>query len=205
MKNIRTKWNSRYNEIQVPNQVINVVKLNQHLLPVSGKSLDLACGLGGNALRMAELGFASHAWDISDSAVHKVQEFAQERQLKLSIRQSDISQAEEQQKMIDEGFDVIIVSRFLLREVIPTINLALKPGGLIFYQTFVQESIVQESIVNSTDDSANIPKNNHFRLEPNELLHLFSGLRLRYYREEGLQGDTQRGFRNEAMLVAQKI
>ncbi len=200
MKNIRTKWNSRYNEIQVPNQVINVLKLNQHLLANSGKSLDLACGLGGNALRMAELGFASHAWDISDSAVHKIQEFAQERHLNLSIRQSDIAQAEEQQKMIDEGFDVIIVSRFLLRDVIPMIHLALKPGGLVFYQTFVQESIVD-----STHASSNIPKNNHFRLKPNELLHLFSELRLRYYREEGLQGNTQRGFRNEAMLVAQKV
>ncbi|MCK5696763.1 MAG: methyltransferase domain-containing protein [Gammaproteobacteria bacterium] len=200
MKNIRKKWNNRYNEIQVPNEVIQVLKLNQHLLSSHGKSLDLACGLGGNALRMAELGFVSHAWDISDSAVHKIQEFAHERHLNLSIRQSDISQVEEQQQMINEGFDVIIVSRFLLRDIIPIIKLALKQNGLIFYQTFVQEEDV-----GTTEMTATIPKNNNFRLEPNELLELFSGLRVRYYREEGLQGDIDKGFRNEAMLVAQKI
>ncbi|MCU7799797.1 MAG: hypothetical protein KZQ70_06545 [gamma proteobacterium symbiont of Lucinoma myriamae] len=36
------------------------------------------------------------------------------------------------------------------------------------------------------------------------LIKLFPGLTLRYYREEGIQGDIEKGFRNEAMLVAQK-
>ena len=61
MQNIRKKWNNRYAAVHVPNQVIDVLELNLHLLPAQGKSLDLACGLGGNALRMAELGFDRHA------------------------------------------------------------------------------------------------------------------------------------------------
>ncbi len=191
MQKIRTKWNKRYADVHVPNQVINVLKLNQHLLPAQGKSLDLACGLGGNALRMAELGFNSHAWDISDFAVAKIQEFSQERQLSLSVRQSDISLESEQKIMMQEGFDVIIISRFLLRDIIPAVISALKPGGLIFYQTFVEANV-------------ETPQSSHYRLQPNELLTLFSSLTLRYYREEGLQGDINQGFRNEAMLVAQK-
>jgi len=198
MQEIRSKWNNRYADVHVPNQVINVLKLNQHLLPAQGKSLDLASGLGGNALRMAELGFSSHAWDISDSAVAKIEEFSQERQLSLAVRQSDISLQSEQELMVQEGFDIIIISRFLLREIIPSVIAALKPGGLIFYQTFV------EARVEASLDSADIPNNSHYRLQPNELLELFSGLTLRYYREEGLQGDINYGFRNEAMLVAQK-
>lgn len=194
MQEIRSKWNNRYEAVHVPNQVIEVLELNQHLLPAQGKSLDLACGLGGNALRMAELGFESHAWDISDSAIEKVQEFAQERQLSLLTRQCDISQYEQQKKMLEEGFDVIIVSRFLLRDIMPSLISALRPGGLIFYQTFVQDNVLSEEG----------PKNNHFRLQPNELIKLFSGLTLRYYREEGIQGDIEKGLRNEAMLVAQK-
>ena len=194
MQKIRTKWNKRYVDVHVPNQVINVLKLNQHLLPAQGKSLDLASGLGGNALRMAELGFSSHAWDISDAAVKKIQEFSRERKLSLSVRQSDISLHKEQQKMIEEGFDVIVISRFLLRDIIPSVIVALKPGGLIFYQTFVEASV----------ETTDIPQSSHYRLQPNELLTLFSGLTLRYYREEGLQGDINYGFRNEAMLVAQK-
>ncbi|MCU7799032.1 MAG: methyltransferase domain-containing protein [gamma proteobacterium symbiont of Lucinoma myriamae] len=160
MKEIIAKWNNRYEAVHVPNQVIDVLELNQHLLPTQGKSLDLACGLGGNALRMAELGFESHAWDISDSAITKIQEFAQERQLSLLTRQCDISQHEQQNKMLEEGFDVIIVSRFLLRDIMPSLISALRPCGLIFYQTFVQDKVLSEEG----------PQNNHFRLQPNELI-----------------------------------
>ncbi len=194
MEAIRKKWNDRYLPIQVPNQVIDVLELNLHLLPSQGKSLDLACGLGGNALRMAELGFDSHAWDLSDSAIHKVQEFAQERQLTLFTQQCDISQSQSQDRMMAEGFDVIIVGHFLLRDIIQSLISALRPGGLIYYQTFVEES----------DNNSDGPQNSHFRLQKNELLNLFSGLTIRYYREEGLLGQLERGFRNEAMLVAQK-
>ncbi len=193
MQNIRKKWNNRYAAVHVPNQVIDVLELNLHLLPAQGKSLDLACGLGGNALRMAELGFESHAWDLSDSAIDKVEEFAQERHLSVATRQSDISQDGQQIEMHKEGFDVIIVGHFLLREIVPSLISALRPGGLIYYQTFVEE-----------DESGNGPRNSHFRLRSNELLKLFSGLSIRYYREEGLLGDLAKGFRNEAMLVAQK-
>jgi tellurite methyltransferase len=41
-------------------------------------------------------------------------------------------------------------------------------------------------------------------LDDNELLALFNGLKLRFYREEGVLGDTSKGTRNQAMLVAQK-
>lgn len=199
MKEIRSKWNNRYEAVHVPNKVIDVLELNQHLLPAQGKSLDLACGLGGNALRMAELGFDSHAWDISDSAIEKLQEFAQERQLNLSAKQCDISLKEQQDKMLEEGFDVIIVSRFLLRNIMPSLIAALRPGGLIFYQTFVQDRVLYDK--NTLEEG---PKNYHYRLESNELIKFFPGLTLRYYREEGIQGDIEKGFRNEAMLVAQK-
>ena len=215
MEHARLKWNSRYESAHVPNQVIDVLELNLYLLSGQGKSLDLACGLGGNALRMAELGYESHAWDISDSAIAKVQEFSQERQLNVLTRQCDVSQ----ERLQADCFDVIIVSRFLLRDIVPSLIAALKPGGLIYYQTFVQEQIVQEQIaqarkLNDSETQEALlqeperpvegPKNSHFRLATNELLSLFSGLTMRYYREDGLLGELDKGLRNEAMLVAQK-
>jgi 2-polyprenyl-3-methyl-5-hydroxy-6-metoxy-1,4-benzoquinol methylase len=190
MEEIRKKWNERYANSMVPNQVINVLELNMHLLSGEGKSLDFACGLGGNALRLAEMGYESHAWDISDKAVEVIQEFAQERQLKLFTRQCDLSI----EKLEKESFDVIIVSRFLIRELADNLINALKPGGLLFYQTFTQARI----------DSNDGLKNSNFRLQDNELLVLFSELRLCFYREEGKLGDINKGFRNEAMLLAQK-
>jgi len=200
MEDARLKWNDRYETAHVPNQVIDVLELNLHLLPGQGKSLDLACGLGGNALRMAELGYESHAWDISDSAIAKVQEFSQERQLNVLARQCDVSQ----ERIQADCFDVIIVSRFLLRDIVPSLIAALKPGGLIYYQTFVQEQKAQEALLQEQERPIEGPKNSHFRLATNELLSLFSGLTMRYYREDGLLGELDKGLRSEAMLVAQK-
>ncbi len=186
----RKKWNNHYQQAHVPNQVVDVLRDNIHLLPASGFSLDLACGLGGNALRLAELGFDSHAWDISDTAVEKVQEFAAERKLTVHTRSCDI-----QQGMLDRNsFDVIVVSRFLSRSLMPEIIQALRPQGLIFYQTFTQQQCV----------NSQGPRNNDYRLSGNELLDCFKQLTIRVYREEGFAGDISRGFRNEAMLVAQK-
>jgi 2-polyprenyl-3-methyl-5-hydroxy-6-metoxy-1,4-benzoquinol methylase len=199
METIRLKWNERYGSVHVPNQVIDVLEINQHLLPKEGRSLDLACGLGGNALRMAELGFESHAWDISDAAIQKVNEFASERQLNLFSKQCDINQQYQQVEMLEKGFDVIIVSRFLLREIMPTIISALRPEGLIFYQTFIEEEPLR-----ATGALATGPQNNYFRLQCNELLNLFSALTIRYYREDGSLGNIDKGLRNEALLVAQK-
>jgi len=193
----QTKWNERYQDVHVPNQVIEVLNNNQHLLPEGGKSLDLACGLGGNALRLAELGFESHAWDISDIGLLRVNEFAHERKLKIITRQCDISSIEQQKQLAKEKFDVIIVSRFLLREMIPLLITALNPGGVIFYQTFVQ---VNEQD-NATEQPSTGPKNALFRLQRNELLNLFSSLTLRYYREDGISSEQA----DEAMLVAQKL
>ncbi len=194
MAEARNKWNERYQNVHVPNQVIDVLELNQHLLNGQGRSLDLACGLGGNALRLAELGYDSYAWDISDAAIEKVREFALERQLTVHARQCDVSEA----LLERESFDVILVSRFLVRDLVPALIKALKPGGLIFYQTFTQELLPE------LHEQESGPKNPHYRLKVNELQQLFAPLTLRYYREEGLLGDTSKGIRNEAMLVAQK-
>ena len=179
----------------MPNHVIDVLELNQHLLSGKGKSLDFACGLGGNAIRMAELGYESHAWDISDSALQKLEEFSKERKLSLITKQCDVSQAIPPR----ESFDVIIVSRFLLRDVIPSLVDALKPDGLIFYQTFVQQESHQSKTIASSG-----PNNINYRLKKNELLRLFSALNICYYREEASLGNMDKGIRNEALLVAQK-
>ncbi len=133
---------------------------------------------------------------MSDKAIEKVQEFAQERQLSICARQCDVSHT----LLEPESFDVILISRFLVRELIPSLIGALKPGGLIFYQTFTQEVL---PALSQNQDSG--PNNIKYRLKLNELQQLFSALSLRYYREEGLLGDITKGIRNEAMLVAQKL
>ncbi|WP_246598886.1 class I SAM-dependent methyltransferase [Methylogaea oryzae] len=162
---------------------------NAHLLPPSGRALDLACGLGGNALLLARLGLRVHAWDISPVAVERLRLAAAEPGLAIDAEVRDAENAPWPQAF----FDVIVVSRFLCRPLAGPIAAALKPGGLLFYQTFVGDKA--EGIG---------PSNPDYLLERNELLRLFAGLRVIAYREEGLVGDMGRGFRNEAMLVAQQ-
>jgi hypothetical protein len=55
----------------------------QHLLPDHGVALDLAAGLGGNALLLAWYGLATHAWDISPVAMERLRGFAAERGLSV--------------------------------------------------------------------------------------------------------------------------
>ena len=94
---------------------------------------------------------------------------------------------------LPETFDVIVVSYFLDRGIIPALIQALKPGGLIFYQTFTHQRVSDRG-----------PQRAEFRLADQELLHLFSELQVLFYREEGCVGDVQNGFRDEAMLIGRK-
>ncbi|MCG8052244.1 MAG: methyltransferase domain-containing protein, partial [Candidatus Thiodiazotropha endolucinida] len=167
-----------------------VLLSNAHLLPEQGSALDLACGLGGNALFLAQRGFTVEAWDLSSVAIQRLAQSAGQLKLnKLHARVRDV----ESQPPQTEQFDVIVVSYFLERSLTPTLIQALKPGGLVFYQTFTRHAVSSEG-----------PQNPAFRLADQELLQLFSQLQVRVYREEGRLGDLSLGSRDVAMLVAQK-
>jgi len=168
-----------------------VLAANRHLLPARGRALDLACGLGGSALLLAEHGLDSHAWDYAAGAVARVAATAEARGLPLGAAQRDVLAAPPE----PASFEVIVVSRFLARPLCPAIAAALRPGGLLFYQTFTRERPV-------TTAASGGPKNRDFLLAPNELLQLFAGLRLIHYREDAGYGEPSRGERSEAWLVA---
>ena len=114
---------------------------------------------------------------------------ALERQLSIQAGVRDV----ESDPPPPETFDVIAVSYFLERDIIPALIQALKPGGLIYYQTFTRQRVSDRG-----------PQRAEFRLADQELLQLFSGLQVLFYREEGCVGDVQKGFRDEAMLVGRK-
>jgi hypothetical protein len=96
---------------------------------------------------------------------------------------------------LPSSFDVIVVSRFLERRLAAALIDALKPEGLLLYQTFTQVTV----------GAVWSPTNPAYRLAPQELLTLFQPLRVLVYREEGRVGNTTCGWRNEALLVAQKV
>ena len=184
------KWDHIYTENnKETGQPCRVLSAHSHLLPPTGLALDLACGRGANALYLASKGHATSAWDISEVAIQALADRAERNGLPLTVEQRDVSA----HPPPPASFDIIVVSRYLERTIVPDIIAALKDGGLLFYQTFIREK---------TADFG--PHNPAYRLQPNELLHLFQSLHIIYYHEEGTTGDTDQGFRNEAMLIAQK-
>jgi len=184
------KWDRRYREggTEAPAPA-RVLVDNGHLLPSAGRALDLACGLGGNALWLAERGLEVSAWDVSPVAIERLAARAGRLGLVIDAEVRDVCD----QPPAPASFDVIVVAHFLARSLAPRLVRALRPGGLLFYETFTRERVGEGG-----------PSNPDFLLGPNELLGLFRPLHVLAYREEGRAGDTDRGFRDKAWLVAQK-
>lgn len=186
---LRHKWDLRHTGNDHPAQPCAVLADNAHLLPRQGTALDLACGLGGNALFLAKLGLRVSAWDLSPVAIHRLRAEAATRRLDIDARERDVIVNPPKSAV----FDVIVVSHFLERGLATAIAGALRPDGLLYYQTFTREAVTDQG-----------PSNPTYRLASNELLRLFAGLLVRVYREEGRLGDTSRGFRDLVQLVAQR-
>jgi 2-polyprenyl-3-methyl-5-hydroxy-6-metoxy-1,4-benzoquinol methylase len=187
---LRLKWNQRYADEQKAARPAEVVLSYAHLLPEKGSALDLACGLGGNALFLAGKGLDVEAWDLSAVAIQRLVQAA--KQLNLSNLNAQVRDVEIQPPPAEQ-FDVIVVSYYLERTLVPALIQSLRPDGLIFYQTFTRQAVTLEG-----------PKNSSFRLADQELLKLFRDLKVRLYQEEGRVGNLSLGGRDIAMLVAQK-
>lgn len=185
------KWDGIYRagDSHQHRQPASVLQDHAYLLPGTGAALDLACGTGANAIFLARQGLQTSAWDISSEAIARLRENAKANDISLETRVCDVTES----PPAPASFDVIVVSYFLERSLMPALIDALRPDGLLFYQTFTRERV---------DDSG--PRNEDYRLDRNELLHLCRQLTIRIYREEGVIGDTGQGLRNEALLIGQK-
>ncbi|MGR8998081.1 MAG: class I SAM-dependent methyltransferase, partial [Gammaproteobacteria bacterium] len=134
------KWNASYSQTEIVSaKPVQVLSENAFLLPATGTALDLACGLGGNAIFLAQRQLAVTALDISTVAIEKLNAYATRTKLAICARQ----QAIDTQSLGGQCFDVIVISRFLDRALSDAIIDALKPDGLLFYQTFTREKTIR--------------------------------------------------------------
>jgi SAM-dependent methyltransferase len=183
------KWDSRYRDAtQAP--PARVLTENAHLLPAGGAALDLACGLGANALWLAQRGLETDAWDSSPVAIERVRARAEALRVCVHAEVRDVVKCPPP----PHCFDVIVVVRFLDRSLTPHLIEALRPGGVLYYQTFTRTHVSDTG-----------PSNPEYRLRDNELVSMFSAMRLLVYREEGRIGQLDCGFRDQAMLVAARL
>lgn len=183
------KWNKIYaqsNQTDLP-VPCDVLSRYHYLLPSSGCAVDLACGLGGNALFLANKGLETTAVDISAEAIDRL-ENRQHPLLKC------VCQSIDSNNIGHNLYDVVVVSRFLERSLCDAMVGALLPGGLLFYQTFVSDKA----------DPEIGPGNANYLLASNELLTLFSELQVVVFSDEATVGNVAHGFRNQSFIVGRR-
>ena len=188
-KHAKEKWDRIYTKTDpdVIPAACEVLVEFQHLLPPSGTALDVACGLGGNTLFLAEHHLNVTATDISSVAVERINQWQNPL---VTTRCAAIDSLLMQQV----NYDVIVVSRYLDRNICDALAAALRSKGLLFYQTFIRDKV-------NCDEG---PSNPDYLLASNELLTLFSTLKVLAFSDQGKTGTLSSGFRNQSYLVAQR-
>lgn len=164
-----------------------VTFLREHIDVLSkGKALDVAMGEGRNAVFLAKNGFEVDGCDISETAIKKALELAREMRVDIHAFAADL----EIYRLPENTYDVISCFYYLQRDLFAQMKNALKPGGMIIYETYTTENL---------ERGFDGPKNKDYLLQPNELLHAFKDLKIIYYREMVVDGKKA-----VASLIARK-
>ena len=165
-----------------------------HRLP-KGKVLDVASGSGRHALFLASLGYQVEAVDRDEQALAQLSADARVRRLAgIGSRLLDLEPPPQELNLGHEAYDAILVFFYLNRPLFPYLIDALKPGGVLLYETFTVDNHVQHRH----------PKRREFCLAHSELLSLIAGLRILHY-DEGLhEGTNGLDSAYTAQLAAQK-
>jgi len=157
-----------------------------------GVVLDLASGQGRNALYVAGLGYRVEAIDLDQLALAALAETAGRRNLSnLTTTYLDLEADPTHPPDLGTGrYDAILVFFYLHRPLFPSLLQALKPGGLLVYETFLIDN----------HERRRHPRRKEFCLAHNELLHLAAGLRVLHYDEGERDSGPETSF--TAQLVA---
>jgi dihydroneopterin aldolase len=166
-----------------------------HRLP-KGKALDVAAGNGRHSLFLASRGYHVDAIDRDENALAQLSAAARARMLAaVTTRSIDLEQpAPYAPDLGKESYDVIVVFFYLHRSLFPSLIEALKPGGVLVYETFTTDNYFHHKH----------PKRWEFCLAPNELLRLTSSLHIWHYDEGGHADDWSSRLAYTAQLVARK-
>ena len=167
-KQDRTKWDQRYADNSY--QKNNPVTLLHDWLPKfpAGKALDVACGIGRNAILLAGAGFQVDAIDISPVGLKQAKQTAESQGLNINWVEHDLDQP----YPFDTDYDLIVVMWYVNLPLITRLCDCLAPGGYL---------LCQEHLV--TDQAVIGPRNSDFRVLPGQLREAVSGLNIVLYEE----------------------
>lgn len=180
----KEKWDSKYqvDEYITGKKPCDWLKNSSGFLTGNGKALDIAMGEGRNAVFVASLGYDVLGVDISEAGIRKAQALAKKKKVRIKTLLVDL----DDYALPEKTYDLILCFNFLDRRMFPAIRRALKPRGLIFYETFTIDHLKHSSF------------KREWVLERNELLREFSEFRVLKYQEIDQDGKAI------ASIVAQK-
>lgn len=150
------------------------------LLPRQGRALDLACGSGRAAVFLATRGLEARGLDILPDALRQARATARSASRtarsdgRVRFTGADLEDPRVQARWLrPDRWDVVVCFRYLDRQILPLIARTLAPGGLLWYETFLEE----QARVHGR------PRREAFLLRPGELLDAFAGLERVEYAE----------------------
>ncbi len=144
-------------------------------LPPPRRALDIAMGRGRHTRALASLGFTTFGVDINLGAL--LMAVREVRSLGLTVRVwcADLTIS----TIPSKRFELIVVTRYLQRDLIGAIRDAVVPDGLVIYETFT---------VNQRTHGRG-PRSPDHLLQAGELEALFQGFEILFY-DEVLEPDA---------------
>lgn len=128
------RWDAKYRDAN-PNPAFTpdpILIDHAPLLDGRGMALDVACGVGQNAIYLAERGYRVVALDGSLAGLRYGREHARKLGSSVQFAAIDLDRFTPPQ----DYFSLILVVRYLNRALIPALKASVKQGGVLVYKTF---------------------------------------------------------------------
>jgi SAM-dependent methyltransferase len=125
------------------------------------RALDIAMGRGRHALVLAGAGFRTFGVDVKLDALNSARDAARHAGLSIHAWCADLTQ----HPLPVGRFDVVVVTRYLQRDLFEAIRRTVRGGGFVLYETFT----TAQRALNTG------PRSPDHLLEPGELRARFGG------------------------------
>ncbi len=141
--------------------LVEWLESSQRISSMSGKSVwDIGCGGGRDAVYLALKGFDVTAVDQQEAVLSRARRFADRQRATVHWKNCSVDEAD---CLPNEMVDVVVMMRYLNRRLFSRLHQAIRPGGFVVMQTFVEGV-----------EAFGSPKNPNYILKRGELAKSFS-------------------------------
>ena len=133
------------------------------------RALDIAMGRGRHAVPLARAGFRTFGVDVKLDSVREAIDAGRREGVRVAGWCADLTR----HALPRARFDLVVVSRYLQRDLFTDLTASLAPDGVVIYETF---TTAQRAL-------GRPPTSPDHLLEPDELRRRFDGFEVLFYEE----------------------